>query len=195
MSKKKTITYDISDAVGGEGALLEFPGDLPGLLHEVNGQSEIKNSEKNDGLNEDAASNGVTTDELIDKPVEKDSSPSKAAKKNKTASSKTKDTSVKPAPQASDAPFKEIPSDDDMWSRFTAMCIEDSTVQKKMGRGNLGTTSTVRVEKDLLEALRLCPVNGHSITTMVNSMIRVFFMFYRDKFKEYQVRTSNPLLD
>lgn len=173
MSKKKeAIQYDATDVV--DNSLMSFPGDLNGLLHDVNGTTENPSKKEN-------------------AVADKTPKPSPAIE-NKSKFSPTDEVESPDKDKVETQDDPKGKENADLWNKFTAMCEEDKNVQKKMGRGNLGTSSTVRVEKDLLEVLRLCPVDGHSITTMVNSIIRVFFLSYKDNFKKYQTRTVNKLL-
>lgn len=80
---------------------------------------------------------------------------------------------------------------DDLWSQFISLCEDERQVPMEVGRN--GTAGMVRVEKDMIQALRMCPVNDHSLTTMVNSILRAFFLHYKAKFVAYKIK-KNPLL-
>ena len=148
--------------------MLDLPTNLEGILQEVNGQKEVKTSES---VNNESKGEKVKSS----KPVQEQSS--KSHKERKTGK------------ERSEGPV--VLKGDDLWSQFVSLCEEEKQVTMEVGRN--GTAGMVRVEKDLLQALRLCPVNDHSLTTMVNSILRVFFLHYKGRFLDYKIK-KNPLL-
>ena len=148
--------------------MLDLPTNLEGILQEVNGQKEVKASES---VNNESKGKVNSS-----KPVEQEQS-SKSHKERKTG----KERSEGPVVLKGDA----------LWSQFVSLCEEEKQVTMEVGRN--GTAGMVRVEKDLRQALRLCPVNDHSLTTMVNSILRVFFLHYKGRFLDYKIK-KNPLL-
>lgn len=147
--------------------MLDLPTNLEGILQEVNGQKEVKASES---VNNESKGKVNSS-----KPVQEQSS--KSHKERKTGK------------ERSEGPV--VLKGDDLWSQFVSLCEEEKQVTMEVGRN--GTAGMVRVEKDLLQALRLCPVNDHSLTTMVNSILRVFFLHYKGRFLDYKIK-KNPLL-
>ena len=147
--------------------MLDLPTNLEGILQEVNGQKEVKASES---VNNESKGKVNSS-----KPVQEQSS--KSHKERKTGK------------ERSEGPV--VLKGDDLWSQFVSLCEEEKQVTMEVGRN--GTAGMVRVEKDLLQALRLCPVNDHSLTTVVNSILRVFFLHYKGRFLDYKIK-KNPLL-
>jgi len=148
--------------------MLDLPNNLEGILHDVNGQKEVRTSETEQPQRE-GEKQSVTKGQVS--PV---NTPRKERKSSKTRS---------------EGPVTL--KGEDLWSQFVALCEDERQVPMETGRN--GTAGMVRVEKDLLQALRMCPVNEHSLTTMVNAILRAFFLHYKGRFIAFKTK-KNPLL-
>lgn len=149
--------------------MLDLPANLEGILQEVNGQKEVRIS--------DTAGAG---------PEGKEKAPVQREEKETAARPRKERKAVK---ARGNGPVSL--KGDNLWSQFVSMCDDEQQVPIEVGRN--GTAGMVRVEKDLLQALRQCPVNDHSLTTMVNSILRTFFLHYKEQFIAYKA-VKNPLL-
>lgn len=147
--------------------MLDLPTNLEGILQDVNGQKVVKSSETS--LTEYKGEN--VQDE---KGHEAENKPRKERKTAKVRQ---------------EGPV--VLKGDDLWSQFISLCEDERQVPMEVGRN--GTAGMVRVEKDMIQALRMCPVNDHSLTTMVNSILRAFFLHYKAQFVAYKIK-KNPLL-
>lgn len=148
--------------------MLDLPTNLEGILQDVNGQKEVKSP----------------------KPEAAEREGDKQSNDKRQVSPTTK--------QHKERKFVKTRAEgpitlkgDDLWSQFICLCEDERQVSMEVGRN--GTAGMVRVEKDLIQALRMCPVNDHSLTTMVNSILRAFFLHYKGQFMVYKAK-KNPLL-
>ena len=149
--------------------MLDLPANLEGILQEVNGQKEVRISDTAGAA-----------------PEGKEKAPVQREEKETAARTRKERKAVK---VRGNGPVSL--KGDNLWSQFVSMCDDEQQVPIEVGRN--GTAGMVRVEKDLLQALRQCPVNDHSLTTMVNSILRTFFLHYKEQFIVYKT-VKNPLL-
>lgn len=149
--------------------MLDLPANLEGILQEVNGQKEVKASAP--------VNNELEGEKEAPSPAEEKKQTVKPRKERKTVKARVEGPVTLKG--------------DDLWSQFVSLCEDEQQVTMEVGRN--GTAGMVRVEKDLLQALRMCPVNDHSLTTMINSILRAFFLHYKGQFLVYRAK-KNPLL-
>lgn len=76
----------------------------------------------------------------------------------------------------------QVPDGDALWKDFVSACDEESSDPKSIGHN--GNAGWCRIDKDLLSVFKQCPVNGHSITDMVNAALRQFILHYKSQFQQ-----------
>lgn len=155
-NKKNSIAASTS-------SLMEMPDDLEGLVKQVNGvvdTPKIEIEDKHEDKHEDA----------------KPSKPKQKAAKATTKKPKAEKTQKVPESLSLNG--------DALWNSFVQGCDTENDKPKSVGRkGNAGWCM---IDKDILVACRQCSVNGHSITDMVNAMLRQFILHYRSQFLQFK---------
>lgn len=173
---------------------LEHLDDIPDIPKTLGGLLTGTLVEDEGGVSSPTVDNKTAGEEgeqaaKLEKKEETPSSPVKKAKGSKTPAKSTK-ADKKDVVKGADVPTTL--EGKDLWDQFVNMCDSDKGLRKDLGRG--GTAKLMRIENDIVDTFSMCRVNDHSITTMVNAILRSFVLHYKKNFLEYKEEKHTTII-
>lgn len=113
--------------------------------------------------------------------------PNAAARPSKQKQSKT-------AKEPDKSPGFSIPASQSggvLWDLIVNSCDGEDKIPKKIGRN--GTAQQVVIEKYIIRTLQAHPINGHSISTMINAILRSILLHYKAEFQKFGEEDSGKM--
>lgn len=113
--------------------------------------------------------------------------PNAAARPSKQKQAKTTKDTVK-------SPSYSIPASQNggvLWDLIVNSCDGEDKIPKKIGRN--GTAQQVVIEKYIIRTLQAHPINGHSISTMINAILRSILLHYKAEFQKFGEEDSGKM--
>lgn len=167
---------------------LEHLGDMPDIPNSLDGLLQGTMVESTEpvlppSVNNEAEGNDVKASSEAGKK-------STSTKKSKTVKSPKTPKAKADEPQEVVIPTKL--EGKDLWEQFVNMCESDKELRKDLGRG--GTAKLMRIENDIVDTFSMCRVNDHTITTMVNAILRCFVLHYKNNFLQYKTEKHTTII-
>lgn len=113
--------------------------------------------------------------------------PNAAVRPSKQKQAKTTKDTVK-------SPSYSIPASQNggvLWDLIVNSCDGEDKIPKKIGRN--GTAQQVVIEKYIIRTLQAHPINGHSISTMINAILRSILLHYKAEFQKFGEEDSGKM--